>query len=85
MHSIQIETIGDAFVCAAGIPDAEDSVVAAEKVAKMALAMIEFTRSFTSRAGIRVRIRIGIHSGPVVAAVVGNRMPRYSVFGGEDR
>ena len=33
------------------------------------------------KPGYRLRLRMGIHSGPVVAGVVGTKIPHYSVFG----
>lgn len=33
------------------------------------------------KPGYRLRLRMGIHSGPVVAGVVGSKIPHYSVFG----
>ena len=33
------------------------------------------------KPGYRLRLRMGMHSGPVVAGVVGTKIPHYSVFG----
>ena len=39
------------------------------------------TFEVTHKPGYRLRLRMGIHSGPVVAGVVGSKIPHYSVFG----
>jgi len=79
-HDLEkIKTLGDAFMVAGGMP--EYQVDHAEKVAHMALDMIEATKVFSKEMGEEIQLRIGIHSGPAVAGVIGTQKPVYDVWG----
>lgn len=79
----RIKTIGDAYMAAGGVPSRNDSnpfdVVAA------ALQMQAFMRDLNAeklRAGAAPwAIRIGVHTGPVVAGVVGKKKFAYDIWG----
>ncbi|KAM9336963.1 guanylate cyclase 2G [Symphorus nematophorus] len=78
----KVETIGDAYMVASGLPISNGNKHALE-ISTMALHFLSAIQVFRIRhmPTESLAIRIGIHSGPVVAGVVGTTMPRYCLFG----
>ena len=65
-----------------GLPTTNGDLHARE-IARLSLALLNAVLNFRirHRPDKKLLLRIGIHSGPCVAGVVGLRMPRYCLFG----
>jgi class 3 adenylate cyclase len=75
----KIKTIGDAYMAAAGLPEVRSDH--AEVMGELALCMLEALERLNRDAETRFRARIGMHSGPVVAGVIGRNKFIYDVWG----
>ncbi len=75
----KIKTIGDSYMAVVGLPLADP--LHALNAVKSALAMMEVGRSVSASLGRDIRFRIGMHCGPVVAGVIGERKFSYDVWG----
>jgi class 3 adenylate cyclase len=79
----KIKTIGDAYMCAGGIPD--QNTTHAIDIVNAAIEMLQYVeqQKLTKIAAgeIFFEIRIGIHTGPVVAGIVGTKKFAYDIWG----
>ena len=80
-HGLEkIKTIGDAYMVAGGLNFADDADYTA-KVAEMALDMRDVLAHDRLVNDMRLDIRIGIGTGPIVAGVVGTKKFIYDLWG----
>jgi adenylate cyclase len=79
-HGVEkIKTIGDAYMVVAGIPEAQSDH--AVRIAALGLQMIHGVDAIARATDLKLRARVGIHTGPVVAGVIGTHKFAYDVWG----
>jgi len=75
----KVETVGDGYVACTGVVDRNPNH--ASQLVQFALDVIQLAAMLVTTQGVPLSLRIGINSGPLVAGVVGRKMPRYHLFG----
>jgi adenylate cyclase len=75
----KIKTIGDAYMVAAGIPEAQADH--ADRIAALAPCMLEAVSRIAESTELKLQARIGIHTGPITAGVIGTHKFVYDVWG----
>ncbi len=79
-HGVQkIKTLGDTYMAACGVPEARADH--AEALAEAALAMQREIGTVDTGTHRQFSVRIGLHTGPVIAGVVGKRKLAYDLWG----
>jgi class 3 adenylate cyclase len=79
-HGVEkIKTIGDAYMAIAGAPVAIDHQV--ERMADFALDIVQACKAFSEGSGFDLAVRVGIHTGPVIAGVIGSSRLCYDLWG----
>ncbi len=83
-HGLEkIKTIGDSYMCAGGLPESDTDH--AERMVRAALDIQKFLQQWNleriDRGEAPLLARIGIHTGPLVAGVVGSKKFAYDIWG----
>lgn len=79
-HGVEkIKTIGDAYMAISGAPTAVERQV--ERVADFALDIVATCTAYARESGLDLAMRVGIHTGPVVAGVIGSSRLCYDLWG----
>ncbi|KAJ6216007.1 hypothetical protein RDWZM_010507 [Blomia tropicalis] len=78
----KVETVGDAYLVVSGLP-VRNGNEHARQIGRMSLELLYRIKQFKIKhlPENEVKVRVGIHSGPCAAGVIGLKMPRYCLFG----
>ena len=75
----KIKTMGDAYMAVCGLPTPNENHP--QVMAKLALGILGKLEDFNRRNGTELKMRVGLHCGPVVAGVIGTSKFIYDLWG----
>ena len=75
----KIKTIGDGYLVASGVPHPRDDHALA--AVQCSLDLLKYVRELGQRLALPLQLRVGIHSGPLVAGVIGKSRIAYDLWG----
>lgn len=75
----KVKTVGDGYMAVCGPPVAEERRAVA--IAQFALEMVQITQRMSARFNLQLGIRVGMHSGSLVAGVIGKSRYTYDMWG----
>ena len=75
----KIHTVGDAYIAAGGLPITDSQH--ATKCVRASQEIINFLNRRNETSAVKWQVRIGIHSGPITAGVIGKKKFSYDIFG----
>eukprot|EP00002_Diphylleia_rotans_P035887 TRINITY_DN786_c0_g1_i4.p1 TRINITY_DN786_c0_g1~~TRINITY_DN786_c0_g1_i4.p1 ORF type:complete len:1003 (+),score=225.94 TRINITY_DN786_c0_g1_i4:46-3054(+) len=77
----KIKTIGDGYLVASGLPESLSAVQSAKTMALFAINMLRMIEGISATKGVKLQLTVGIHTGPVVAGVIGKTRFLYDLWG----
>ncbi len=79
----KIKTIGDAYLCVGGLPiaDHDNAFYVVSAALEIQQFMLKVKEEKTRKGEIFFELRIGIHTGPLIAGIVGLRKFAYDIWG----
>ena len=75
----KIQTVGDGYLSACGLPNPVSDH--AQRCVRAGKKIIDYLTKRNETSAIKWKVRIGIHSGPVSAGVIGKKKFAYDIFG----
>src|SRR5690606_13576086 len=75
----KIKTTGDGYMAATGV--GQDDPLHAERIVELAFEVREAIKKYSQLTGLDLKVRIGIHTGQVIAGIIGNQASHFDVWG----
>ena len=79
----KVHTIGDCYVVMGYLAGKRDPIAECGKVVRMAKNMIRIIDQENLMYGMTLAMRVGVHTGEVIAGVIGNKVVRYDIWGSD--